>query len=183
MESKQTTMQELFFNHPAKHWHFEEILEQAKISRGKAASWLKTLTKQRLIIRIKEKGKMPYYVSSYESPEYQNQKRLSALNRLHECGLLNYLKSLKGAKTVILFGGFSRWDWHKDSDIDIFIYGSPGRIEVGRYESRLHRDIQLFIGKGKSGLRKFSPELLRNIINGNVIKGSIPLEMIKDAAV
>ena len=173
MKSKENGMLELFFDNPTKEWHFEEILKEAKIARSKATGWLKQFIKEGIIHKVKEKGKMPYYMSDHNSAGYQNKKRIFALNRLYESGLLNHLAGLKKAKAVILFGSFSRWDWYKGSDIDIFIYGSPEGLSTAKYELALHRDIQLFICENKKDLKKLGSGLVKNIVKGNLLKGDL----------
>ena len=173
MRSKEETVLGLFFENPAREWHFEEILKEAKITRSKATSWLKLFVKEGFVRRIKEKGRMPYYISNYESPSYKNKKRIFALNKLYDCGLLNHLSSLTKAKTVILFGSFARSDWYKNSDIDLFIYGEAEGLKLARYEMKLHRDIQLFSCRNQKELSSLGDSLIRNIIKGNIIKGDI----------
>ena len=126
-----------------------------------------------MIKRIKEKNKMPYHISNYESPEYKNRKKIFALNKLHKSGLLNHLYSLKKARTIILFGSFSRSDWYKNSDIDIFIYGDEEGLKISGYELKLHKDIQLFVCKNNNELSRLGQGLIKNIIKGNLIKGDI----------
>ncbi|MBI2669473.1 nucleotidyltransferase domain-containing protein [Candidatus Woesearchaeota archaeon] len=173
MHSKEEALLELFFDYPARPWHFEEILWEAKIARSKAARWLKKFTKEGLIKRVKLQGKMPYYVSNHELPTYRNRKKIFAQIKLYESGLLNHLGSLPKAKTAIVFGSFSRSDWHKDSDLDIFIYGNVAGLKIVDYELKLHREIQLFICQNKEELQKLGSGLLRNIIKGNFIKGDL----------
>ncbi|MBU4493276.1 MAG: nucleotidyltransferase domain-containing protein [Nanoarchaeota archaeon] len=173
MQSKEEKVVELFFESPTREWHFEEIVKGAKITRSKADRWLKQFIKEGLIKRIKKKGKMPYYISSYDSPKYKNRKRIFGLTKLYESGLLNHLGYLEKAKTIILFGSFSRSDWYKNSDIDIFIYGDPKGLRIVDYELKLHRDIQLFICQNKKDLSKLGEGLIRNIIKGNLIKGDM----------
>jgi len=173
MKSKENNILELFFNYPTKEWHFEEIVRESKIARSKADSWLKKLLKQKLIKRIKKKGKMPYYISNYESSDYKNNKKLFGLKKLYESGFLNHLESLEKAKTVIVFGSFARSDWYKNSDIDVFIYGNPEGLKLVNYELKLQRDIQPFICQNKKELSKFGNGLIRNIIKGNIIKGNL----------
>ena len=173
MKSKEESIIELFFENPTKEWHFEEIVKEVKIARSKADSWLKKFHKNGIIKRIKKKGKMPYYISNYNSPQYKNKKKIFALNKLHESGFLNHLNSLQKAKTIILFGSFSRSDWYKNSDIDIFIYGDPEGLKIVNYELKLHRNIQLFICQSKEELIKLGDGLIRNIIKGNLLKGNL----------
>lgn len=173
MESKKEKIMELFFDNPTREWHFEEVVREAKIARSKADDWLKKFIKDGLIKKIKKGGKMPYYLSDYSSPKYKNKKKIFALNKLYETGLLNHLDSLQKAQTIILFGSFSRSDWYKNSDIDVFIYGNPEGLKIADYELKLHRDIQLFICRTKEELEKLGEGLIRNIIKGNIIKGSL----------
>ena len=170
MKSKEESVIELFFENPAREWHFEEIVNEVKIARSKANNWLRKLIRGRLIKRIKGKGKMPYYVSNYGSSEYRIRKRLFGFEKLYKSGLLSHLDSLQNAKAIIIFGSFSRSDWYKNSDIDVFIYGNPEGLKIVNYELKLHRDIQLFICKNKEELSKLGNGLIRNIIKGNLLK-------------
>lgn len=173
MKSKENRIIELFFENPTKEWHFEEILKKSKLARSKADNWLKRFIKTDLIKKIKIKGKMPYYISNYDSSEYKNKKKVFALNRLYESGLLNHLTSLKKAKTIIIFGSFSRSDWYYKSDIDIFIYGNSEGLKIAEYELKLHKDMQLFICQNKEELKKLGRPLIKNIIKGNLLKGNL----------
>ena len=171
MRSKEEKALEPFFNIP-KHWHFEELHKAASISKPQLSYWLKRYERQGLVKKIKPKGKMPYYVAVQENPDYQIKKRMYAMNLLTDVGLLSHLSALKGAKVVILFGSFSRWDWYKDSDIDIFVYGSDDDFEQGKYELKLNREIQVHNAKDKTDLKRID-RMIPYIIAGDFIKGSI----------
>ena len=164
---------ELFFENPTKEWHFEEVVKEVKIARSKADIWLKKFIKKKLIKKIKKRGKMPYYISNYDSLEYKNKKRIFAFNKLYESGLLSHLGGLQKAETVIIFGSFSRSDWYEDSDVDVFIYGNPEGLKIVNYELKLHKNIQLFICQNKEELSKLGKGLIRNILKGNLIKGNL----------
>ena len=123
LESKEKEILELFFDYPTKYWHFGAIRNEINLADNKISKWLKKFQKEDLIKRIKPRNKMPYYLANHASSHFRNTKKVFALTKLHECGLLDYLTSLEEAKTVIIFGSFSRGDWYKESDIDVFIYG------------------------------------------------------------
>lgn len=171
MESKEESVLGLFFNNPTKEWHFWEVLKEAGIARSKADRWLKKFIKEGLIRRVKEKGKMPYYISSYDTAPYRNKKKLFALNKLYGSGFLNHLASLPKAKTVIIFGSFARSDWYNNSDVDLFIYGESKGLKLAEYELKLGRDVQVFACSGKKELNKLGEALIKNILKGNIIKG------------
>lgn len=173
MESKEENIISLFFNEPTKEWHFEEIVRAAKIARSKADRWLKQLIGEGLIKRTRKQGRMPYYVSDYESPSYKYRKRLFALNQLYASGFLNHLASLPKARTVIIFGSFARSDWYSGSDIDLFVYGETDGLKLAEYEMKLNRDIQVFACNKKEDLHKFGEGLIKNIVKGNTVKGEI----------
>lgn len=171
MVSKEEMVLELFFN-SGKHWHFGEMMGQARISRGQLASWLRKFVKEGLILHLKERGKHPYYTHNLHDPRFQNRKRLYALQKLTQSGLLDHLASLDDAMVVILFGSFSRADWYGDSDIDIFIYGKDDAFEQGTFERRLKRNIQVFNAASRLELQRFD-KMLPAIIGGDFIKGSV----------
>lgn len=177
--SKEEIILELFLNEPAKQWHFEEILKKASISRPQAMLWLRKFAGKNLIKRVKPIAKMPYYIANHESEDYRIKKRLFALQTMVDAGFLQHLASLQNAKAVILFGSMSRWDWYGKSDIDLFIFGNPGKIHVGKYRKKLHREIQTFICKDKEELSKMNPALLKNITEGYMIKGSMDFVEVK----
>ena len=180
--SKEDEVLKLFFEEPTKYWHFKEIRQNVLIADNKVSKWLKKFLGEGIIRKITPPGKMPYYISSYDNPEYQNQKRIYALINLQESGFLNHLSTLKKAKTVILFGSFSRWDWHKNSDIDLFIFGDDSELEQGKYENILHRQIQVFSCKNQKELKKFNKDLILNIIKGDLIKGDLNFLEVKASA-
>ena len=177
--SKEAKILEIFFDYPSKNWHFKEIKAIVKMADNKISRWLKIFMEKRLIKRIKEKGRMPYYAADYDFPNYRNAKRFFALKLFYDSGFLNHLASLKDAKDIILFGSFARADWHKKSDIDIFIYGNADDFELAKFSKKLGRDIQLFSCKNKIELEKFNNLLIKNIASGDIIKGNLDFLEVK----
>ncbi|MBI2559469.1 nucleotidyltransferase domain-containing protein [Candidatus Woesearchaeota archaeon] len=171
MKSKEESVLELFYG-SSRHWHFNEIMKKAGISRPRLAQWLNKFERESIIKRVKPKGKMPYYVQDFDSPEFHQRKRLFTLKRLAESGLLKHLASLKEAKVVILFGSFSRSDWYDDSDIDVFIYGDDSEFEAGKFSVKLKRDIQVHSAKDRRDLKRID-KMIPYILMGDFIKGSI----------
>lgn len=168
--AKQDIVLELFFNSP-RHWHFEEIRKKSKLSRGRLNHWLNALQKGHIIRRVKVRKKMPYFVSYVDHPSYRSRKRLFALEQFRRAGFLDHLQTLPHTRAVVLFGSMARSDWYKDSDIDIFVLGDASTLEVGKFESRLGRGIQVFEFKDEKDLKTIQPELLKNMLKGFLIKG------------
>jgi hypothetical protein len=173
MPSKEDNVLELFFNESSKHWHFEEIVKQSKLTRDKVNKWIRKFLDEGIITKVKEKGKMPYYISNFSNPSYKIRKKLYTLELFYQKGFLNHLMQLPKARSVILFGSFARSDWNTESDVDIFIYGSADEFEQGKFEKRLGRDIQPFVCKTRKDLKKFREGMLKNILSGYHIKGDL----------
>jgi predicted nucleotidyltransferase len=173
MKSKEDKIIKLFYDNPTKEWHFEEIVKESGLARSKVSNWLNVFINKNLIKKIKKKGKMPFYISCYNSSDYKINKKLFALNQLYNSGLLVHLDSLKKAKTIIIFGSFVKSDWYKNSDLDLFIYGNSEGLNITKYEQKLNREIQLIHCNTKKELKKINNDLIKNIIKGNLIKGNL----------
>ena len=171
-ESKEENVLKLILeNSPLKEWHFEEIKKEAKVTKLVANKWLKKYVNQKLIKKVKEKGRYPIYTAGQNNTIYQSLKKIYALEKLHKSGLIPKLMSLD-AKTIILFGSMAKGDWYKDSDIDIFILGNPD-FDKHYYKLKLKKNIELHIFENKEEIKKVETGLIKNVINGYVIKGSI----------
>jgi predicted nucleotidyltransferase len=161
----------LFFNYSHKHWYFKDILLQGGLSRAQTNKWLLRLVKEKLIKKLEKKGKRPYYVANANSPKFKSEKKLFALKKFENSGFLAHLSSLPKAKTVILFGSFARADWHWESDIDIFIYGTIDKLEKTKYEKLLGREIQVFNYKNKKEISNLEKSVYPQLLSGIHLKG------------
>ncbi|MDD5649527.1 MAG: nucleotidyltransferase domain-containing protein [Candidatus Nanoarchaeia archaeon] len=162
----------LFFEDTLKRWHFEEILKASQMSRERVNYYLKELLKEKFIIYIKEKGKMPYYIANRELEKFRMEKKLYGLNLLKE--MFESLNSLNEIKTAILFGSFSRGDFSKSSDVDLFIYGNDEQFDKAKFELKIKREIQIFNYNNVNKMKKeLDPKLIPNIFKGFNIKESI----------
>jgi len=172
--SKEENVLRLFLeSSPLKEWHFEEIVREARVTRAAANKWLKKLERERVLKRVKARGKFPHFTAGSNNPDYYARKKLYAFEQLYSSGLVSHLLSLEGAKTVIIFGSMAKGDWYRDSDVDIFVYGKVGKLDKHVYEMRLKRSIDLHIFERKSEISGIKTGLMQSIINGYVVKGSI----------
>lgn len=157
----------LFFEHTLRRWHFEDLVRESKLSRERVNHFLKELLKTKLVKRVKPRNKQPYYLANHLLPKFRFEKRFYGLKFLEESGLFEHLATCSEIKTAILFGSFSRGDWGRSSDIDLFIYGQDTQFNRGKFERSLNREIQLFsyptLEKAKTFLE---PKVLVNIAKG-----------------
>ncbi|MBI5389276.1 nucleotidyltransferase domain-containing protein [Candidatus Woesearchaeota archaeon] len=170
---EENILQLILENSPLKEWHFEEIVREAEVTRAVANKWLKKYITKGLLKKVKEKKRFPYITVGSNNPVYYSQKRLYALEQLHRCGLIPKLLSLHHAKTVILFGSIAKGDWYKDSDIDIFVLGNLSDFDKNIYESKLRKHIELHQFADKKEIGQTRTGLIKNIINGYIVKGQI----------
>lgn len=165
-------------NEPTKHWHFSDIVETSGVSENITGKWLRCFQKDRIIKRVKPRGKMPYFIGNYEDPEFKGKKKLYALQKLYETGLIQELNRLKNAKTIIIFGSYMRTDWNTNSDVDVFIYGESEDFEFGRFWKGLgfqgkSREIQVHTFHSKKEMEEVRSGLLKNVLQGYIVKGDI----------
>ena len=160
-------------NSPLKKWRFKEIIEQAKITKLVANKWLKKYVSEGLLIYKKEKGKFPYYTVGENNSIYYSIKKIYFLNQIQKSGLIHELLAIQTAKTIILFGSTIKGDWYKDSDIDIFLYGNIRNFNKNIYEKKLNKHIEFHVFKNKNEIKEVKSGLIKNIVNGYIIKGQI----------
>ncbi|MBI2548374.1 nucleotidyltransferase domain-containing protein [Candidatus Woesearchaeota archaeon] len=170
---EKNVLQLILENSPLKEWHFEEVVREAKITKRVANKWLKKYVSDGLLKHINEKGTFPYFTVGSNNPIYYSLKRVYALEQLHKSGLIPKLLSLKTAKVIILFGSIVKGDWYKDSDIDIFVFGDISDFDKNVYELKLQKNIELYLFQNKEEIEEVKTGLIKNIINGYVIKGRI----------
>ena len=176
--SKEERVLELFMNEPTKHWHFSDIVKTSGVSVNVAGKWLRSYQKEKIIKRVKPKGKMPYFTGNYEDAEFKTRKRLYALQKMYETGLIQALQRLKNTKTIIIFGSFVRTDWNTNSDVDVFVYGESEGLRFGSLWKGLgfqgqRREVQVHTFHTKKEMEEVKSGLLKNVLRGFVVKGDI----------
>ncbi|MEK6848991.1 MAG: nucleotidyltransferase domain-containing protein [Nanoarchaeota archaeon] len=160
-------------NSPLKEWHFAEVVKEAKVTKAVANKWLKKCVEEGILMHVKKKGQFPHFTAGTNNPYYQSMKRMFALEQLHASGLIPRLLETPSAKTVIVFGSFAKGDWYKDSDIDVFVLGHMTGFDKHSFERKLNKKIELHVFENRKELGEVKSGLLKNVINGYVVKGQI----------
>ncbi len=173
-ESKEDQLLSIILeNSPLQHWHFEELVKASNLTRSATNKWLKRYVTQGVLKKIQEPGKFPYFTVGASNATYLARKRLYALEKLYSSGLIEHLLTLKNAKTIIIFGSIARGDWYKGSDIDLFIFGDADDFDKRHYEKQIGRHIELHEFSSKKELESIKNGLIKNVMNGYVVKGDI----------
>lgn len=159
---------DLFFEEPNRLFKMREIARLAKIPKTTAARRLNKLLRDRLIIRKKET--VLGYVANENSRHFRFRKKIDFLEKINSLGLVNYLEEAFRPKCIVLFGSFAKGEYHKGSDIDIFVQAKGKSCDLAKFEKKLKHPISLFF---EDNIHKLSDELFNNVINGIKLSGYI----------
>ena len=163
----------VFFNEPTSPHYLKEISQKANIAHTSVKSYLIQMKKQSLLKEsLQKKGKryFPIYQANLESKQYRRYKQLYNLLKLQESGLIDSLQDQLMPRSMVLFGSYSRGEDVEDSDIDIFLESKKAEFDIGTFEKKLNRKVQLHF---KEHFAEYPPELKNNIINGFLLSGYV----------
>lgn len=110
------------------------------------------------------------YSADRSSERFLLAKRLYNLESLYSSVLVDHLRRELSNPVIVLFGSYSRGEDVEGSDIDLYIESS-GRPDLGVFEKRLGRRIQLFMHRNIKEVR--NKELANSIVNGIPLNGFI----------
>jgi predicted transcriptional regulator len=105
--------------------------------------YLKDLNNLGLIKKHKDLER-PTYEANYRSKFFLNIKREKILYDLFVSGLPLYLNEAFRDQACILFGSCARGDYYSDSDLDILIQSKKIKVDIGAFEKKIGRKINLF---------------------------------------
>ena len=72
-----------------------------------------------------------------------------------------------------MFGSCAKAAFTEKSDIDIFVEAKGSKLDIGLYEKKLNRKINLLF---ESNINNLSKELKNNIINGIILYGFVKIK-------
>jgi len=171
---------EVFFDNPLPEgigFQLREIGRKIKLAPKSVKLYLEELEKENLILKKEHRiHNYPVYYTNRDNNYFKFLKRLDILQRIEECGLLDYLDEKCMPDAIILFGSASRGEDVQGSDIDLYIQCDEKKLDLAKYEKELHRKANLFFEKDFDTL---SEELKSNIINGDKLKGYLRVQMLQ----
>lgn len=158
-----------FFEDNYRRINIREYARIAGISPPSASKLLHSYRKELLLNKEKEKNYI-YYVANKDSRAFIELCRAYWLQRFEKAGLIECLELEYLVPVVILFGSFSKAEVKRSSDIDIALFSVTAKVpNLGKFEKRLGRKIQLFQFKTKGDVK--NEELLNSILNGFMLSG------------
>ena len=162
---------EVFFLGPSKEHYLMDISREARLAHTSVKENIRKLVGLGLLSqRIERKGKrkFPLYRANNENKSYRSHKKLYNLESLLESGVVEFIEESLAPKSMVLFGSYARGEDTEESDIDLFVECEGEELDLGRFEKKLHRKLELHFNKNFTSYPK---ELKNNIINGMVIFG------------
>ena len=155
----------LLFEHPEKGFTIREISAKTGIPTSSVQRYLKKLRKEGLA--SEENRFAPSQHSKFL-------KAIYIIDRLYECGVVDYLIKTLHPSAIIVFGSARKGEYNSKSDIDLFVESvkSPA-LNLAPFEKKLRHEIQLFVEKDINNL---PAELFNNVINGIKLSGHIKLK-------
>ena len=159
----------LFFDNPSREFHLRELSRLLKLSMPTIISATDNLSKERLIIKIKEKV-LTKVMANRENINFTRYKRLYNLEKIYVSSITDHLSNIYNhPKNIILFGSYSRGEDIENSDIDIAITTNKKlSLTLLKYEKFLKKTINVH----EMDTNKISEEFKANLANGIVLEGS-----------
>ena len=166
---------ELLFEEPTREFHIRLLARLTNLHPNTIINITNKLVKQGFIAKYKNKDNNLVIIKpNIQNIFYKLRKQFYNINKIYQSGLIDYLNDLIGYPTIILFGSYAKSENHKESDIDLFILTEgKQKLDLKKYESKLNAEIQIFMHTNNelNNLKKNSPELINNIINGYKLSG------------
>lgn len=167
----QNKILDLFFEEPNRLFQIREIAKITGIPKTTAARMLKELSEQKIIVKKKEN--VIGYKANEADSYFRLKKKMMFIENIHKSGLIEHLEEKFYPKCIILFGSFSKGEYHKDSDIDLFVQSKEKQYNLAKFEKKMKHPINLFF---EEKFAKLSNELFNNIINGIKLSGYVKLK-------
>src|SRR3989344_230937 len=164
----------LLFIKSGKPLNAHNISKILGVSQPAVSKSLPLIEKENLIKISKDKESKRLSIELNRNNHYVTWlKRADNIKQLYESGLVQFLYDNFHSSTIILFGSYAFGEDTITSDIDLAVIDSKEKdINLEKFEKILEREININYYKDFKGIHK---NLLNNILNGIVLKGSIEL--------
>jgi predicted nucleotidyltransferase len=162
---------EIFFINPSKEYYLMDISRTIGLAHTSVKKSLKELIKLEIIkesIKKRGKRKFPFYKANLDEEIFKRHKIVYNISSILNSGLINFIEEKLSPKSVVLFGSYQRGEDIESSDIDLFVECKEEQLNIGIFEKKLKRKIQLHF---RENFISYPKELKNNIINGIVLKG------------
>jgi predicted nucleotidyltransferase len=162
-----------FFLNIDSEFYLNEIAKKFEVDRGNLVKKLSEWEREGILEKNKRGNLSLYKINK----KYQYLSELQAIFRKSfgvEKELYKALKNIKGLKTAILFGSYTRGKLTPESDIDLLLVGSHNFFNVQKKITQLQkifdREINVVDMDEKEFTEKQSSAFIRDIMNNPYVK-------------
>lgn len=161
----------MFFIQPTREHYLLDISRKIGISHTSVKRNLVRLVKTGLINEeIEKRGgrKFPVYKGNIENKLFRWYKRAYNIISIFESAIIEFLEEKLTPKVIVLFGSYGRGEDTETSDIDLYVECRKEEADLGKFEKKLGRKIELHFNEN---FTTYPKELKNNIINGLPLAG------------
>lgn len=156
----------LFFDAPNKKYQLRELERKSGISLPSVRDHVKALEKSEFVEGVKTGVYKGYKLA--DNQRVRAYKRNDLLTKLEETELVDEIEKKCRPNCIILFGSAVEGKDDERGDVDIFVQSKENKIELGEYEEKLKRNINLLF---EPTINKLSDELVNSLANGITLRG------------
>ena len=125
-----------FVYNRGKEFYLSEIARMVKTSAGTAQRELNRLLSQDLIT-FKKRGNLNIYKLNQSYTLLEEVESIVRKTLGIEVQLKNELRTVSGVRLAFIFGSYAKGGFRSDSDIDLFVIGTPDEDEVLKVVQRV----------------------------------------------
>lgn len=156
----------LFFDEPNKKYQLRELGRESGISLPSVRNHIKALEESGFIEGVETGVYKGYKLAA--NRKVRNYKRNDLLTRLEETGLVDEIEEKCRPNCIVLFGSAVEGKDDERGDVDIFVQSKEKKMELGKYEEKLNRNINFLF---ESTISKLNEELVNSLANGITLRG------------
>jgi predicted nucleotidyltransferase len=158
----------IFFDSPDHKFYIREIARMTKLSAPGVIKIIKKLKKEGLL--LSKKGMVVENVYASMNKKFIIIKQCYNIFHLHDCGIVDFLKTAYEPEAIVSFGSYSRGEDTSQSSIGIAILTKKNRsVDCAKFEKRLRRKIDIHLLQPK----RIKNEFLNMLADGVVIYGHL----------
>jgi len=159
-----------FFEDCYRRINVREYAKLMSISPPTASKALDSYYSESLLSKEKFRNYIMFYANK-DSRQFIDLSRIYWSIKLKE--LMDIIEKSLAAPMIVLFGSLSKAETKQDSDIDLAVFAHKKNLDIGEFEKKLRRKIEIFWFSSLKDIK--NRELANNIINGYVLKGHLQL--------
>jgi len=167
----------VFLEDPEKEFHVREVASISGVSSGSATRYLDIFYREGLLLRRRQ-ANLLLHRGNLDNPAFRQIKVAWSVYRIMRSGLVDRILSEIRPASIVLFGSVARGEDGVTSDIDMFVLGKKGDLDLSGFEKSLRRKINLIVYDARGWQKKAvedRPFYESVTLGGIVLYGELPV--------